>query len=126
MKQDFIPATMARPIGDGVFFRPIRSWHSGTYAGERLTKIPGTTDLSGCLGHHDRPLTVTHRVYWNETAPEKIVSSFLSYPDGMGACDVYFWEAYPSPEGDIERWTGEDAEQIMEDTVRSWLKGASK
>lgn len=31
-QHEFIPCTMARSIGAGIFFRPVRSWHSATYA----------------------------------------------------------------------------------------------
>lgn len=114
--RDFIPATMSRPIGNGVFFRPIRSWHSGTYAGENLEHIPDCTDRSGCLP----PLTVTHRLYWHELQPDNTISAFLSYPNGMGAADEYFWEAFgPSPEGDITRYFGENAEEELEAAVKA-------
>lgn len=123
----FIPATMSRPIGGGVFFRPIRSWHSGTYAGERLESIPGTNDGSGCLFKeriHDvlricsPPHTVNHRLYWHERDPTKTVSVFLSYPDAMGCSDGhYFWETYGVGDGDVERYFGENAEAEMEIAV---------
>lgn len=122
----FIPATMARAIGAGVFFRPIRSWHSGTRAGEKLERIPGSTDRSGCLFDErvggllvcSPPLTVTHRLYWHERDPSKTVSVFLSYPNGMGCSDEYFWESYGIDPEDIKRYFGESAEAEMEDDVR--------
>lgn len=121
---DFIPATMARSIGDGVFFRPIRSWHSATYAGEGLTKIPGSDDSSGCLrdGMCPQPRSVTHRAYWHKRNPKATVSVFLSYPNAMGACDQYFWEMYPGPDGDVERFIGDDAEAKMEEFVKAYFK----
>lgn len=123
----FIPATMARAIGGGVYFRPIRSWHSATYAGEGLTKIPGTNDGSGCLFSETLrglkvalpPSTVTHRLYWHERNPDDTISAFLSYPDSMGACDVYFWEALRVIEDeDITRFFGDNAEAEMETAIR--------
>lgn len=105
----FIPATMEREIGDNIVFRPRRAWHSGIYAGERLYQVDG--DGSGCLRRGNDlcnpPLSVTHRLYWHKSNPSKIISSFLSYPNGMGACDEYFWEIYPAEDGDIERFSSE-------------------
>lgn len=130
-KQDFIPCTMARHIGGGVLFRPIKSWHSATYAGEGLDKMPGGEDRSGCvfsgtvIGRDGSPITmeklcmvpytVTHRIYWHESDPDKTVSAFLSYLNAMGYCGdgEYFWETYGISD-DIERFTGDSAEQEME------------
>lgn len=129
VNQLFIPATMSRSIGDGVFFRPIRSWHSATYAGEKLTKIPNTNDGSGCVRNPSDiirvcsiPLTVTHRLYWHERDHRKTVSAFLSYPNAMGACDEYFWEVYRIGD-DIERYFGENAEAEMEEIIRKHFNG---
>lgn len=129
MRQDFIPATMSRAIGDGVFFRPIRSWHSGTYAGEKLEHMPQSTDRSGCLvdeylGGVVRlccpSLSVTHRLYWHENQPDKTISAFLSYPNGMGAANEYFWEALGlDPDGDITRYFGKNAETELEVVVKA-------
>ena len=128
MTQDFIPATMARSIGSGVFFRPVRSWHSGTFAGEKLYAMPGRTDRSGCL--YDEkvrgvlttcapPMTVTHRLYWHESDPSKIISAFLSYPDAMGCSGgEYFWENYGIDPDDIKRYFGPNAEEEMESDIR--------
>ncbi len=119
--QGFIPCTMARGIGDGIFFRPVKSWHSATYAGEKLTKIPGSYDGSGCMWterFHGLqvccvPYTVTHRLYWHERDPSKTVSAFLSYPNAMGCSDEYFWETSGIGD-DVERHFGDDAEADME------------
>lgn len=123
-KQEFIPCTIARAIGDGVFFRPIKSWHSATYAGEKLEYVPGSTDRSGCARKDEYdmwacsvPYTVTHRFYWHERDPTKIVSAFLSYPDAMWFSDgKYFWETYHISD-DVERWFGDNAEQEMEAAI---------
>lgn len=133
-QRNFIPCTMARSIGEGVFFRPIRSWHSGTYAGEGLFKIPNSTDGSGCLREEtarypgsavgtltSAPLTVTHRLYWHTREPHRTLSAFLSYPNAMGAYEDYFWETYWPDCKDIERFIGEDAEERMEDVIRSFF-----
>lgn len=125
----FIPTTTARSIGDGVFFRPIKSWHSATFAGEKLYKIPGADDGSGCLlkGKEQyryvcsAPLTVTHRLYWHDKNKEKTISAFLSYPDGMGAMKEYFWETY-GISCDIERFTGDNAEEEMEKMILKFFK----
>lgn len=129
MSHEFIPTTMSRHIGDNVFFRPIRSWHSGTYAGERLTHMPDNDDRSGCVREDARgilicrpPYTVTHRLYWRHPDQAKIISAFLSYPNGMGACDEYFWEVYSiEPDGGITRFTGENAEAKMEEVIRHYF-----
>lgn len=121
-EREFIPCTMARSIGSGIFFRPVKSWHSGVYSGEKLEHIPGSEDRSGCarkIGYGwecSVPLTVTHRVYWHEHDPSKTVSAFLSYPNAMGVSDEYFWETYGIGD-DVERWFGDNAEQEMENTI---------
>lgn len=105
--EDFIPGTREVEIGRGVVYRPIRSWHSGTYAGERK-RVQEDGDTSGCIDEkgrpYGRPYTVTHRLYWNRRDPERRVSVFLSYPGAMGACPEYFWEAYIA---DVERFATE-------------------
>lgn len=112
ISKDFIPGTSPRQIAPNIFFQPIRSWHSNTYAGEGLHNVNG--DGSGCLREEkDRfglpfcspPLTVTHRIYWNEQT-NKTLSVFLSYPNAMGSCASYFWEVYPVGD-DIARFQTE-------------------
>jgi hypothetical protein len=121
----FIPCTREVPIGRGVVYRPLRSWHSGVLAGEGITSVHG--DGSGCLKrdaaaseHYvaPRPQTVTHRVYWNVKDPTNRVSAFLSYPNAMGCCDEYFWEANLD---DCQRWVGPRAEEEMEAAMLSCL-----
>lgn len=112
---DYIPGTMEREVAPDIVFRPLRSWHSGVYAGEGLKEVKG--DRSGCLHEADlqgwttlvtlQPRTVTHRAYWNKKNGKEM-SVFLSYPNGMGWEDHYFWEIYPVEEGDIERYREED------------------
>lgn len=117
---DFIPATMEREIYKNIVFRPIRSWHSNTYAGERLKIYNG--DRSGCEMDDMLcriPYTVTHRLYWNKNNPEKTISAFLSYPNGMGNCANYFWEIYPAKNSDIERFS---CELRMEEYLIGMLK----
>lgn len=128
MCREFIPCTMERHIGNRIYFRPIRSWHSGVYAGEGLYKIPGTDDRSGCLRRGidreepcSRPLTVTHRIYWYEKIKDKLISAFLSYPNGMGAVEKYFWEIYPTEDRNIERFIGDKAEEEMEEMIKRLL-----
>ena len=120
VEADFIPATMERQIAPSIVFRPIRSWSSLTYAGERLTIHDG--DRSGCLDEFGRcaaPMTVTHRNYWN-TETKQNISAFLSYPNAMGVWDRYFWEIYPAENGDIERF---ESETEMETRIISILTG---
>jgi hypothetical protein len=127
-EERFIPCTREIEIGNGIVYRPIRSWHSGNYAGEQLDEVDG--DRSGCLfppklaggaeGLTAAPLTVTHRLYWHRNNPEKTVSAFLSYPGGMGACKAYFWEILPgrNDPDDIDRYFSEDD---MEQAIREIL-----
>lgn len=128
-EEDFIPGTMNREIAPNIVFRPVRSWHSCTYAGERFTVIPGTNDSSGCMFKDVRglrscniPYTVTHRVYWNIRYPRNFVSVFLSYPDAMGCCPHYFWEAHAGGD-DTPRF---DTEESMEKYVIKVLAKMNK
>jgi len=124
----FIPTTMSRAIGDGVFFRPVRSWHSATFAGEKLTERAGG-DRSGCMFPErfhglevcSIPYTVTHRLYWHEKAPDNTISAFLSYPGAMGFSEEYFWEANGSDENDVTRFFGDAAEAEMEIAIKAKL-----
>jgi len=124
-KDWFIPCTREIAIGDDVVYRPTRMWHSGTYAGEGLRTLPGNTDGSGCVdaeGRCSAPKSVTTRLYWNVHRPDDGVSAFLSYPNGMTILSEYAWETLgTSEDGDIERWTGPDAEQQMEEAIRTAL-----
>lgn len=127
---DFIPATVEREVAPNVVFRPIRCWHSLTYAGEGLTKVNG--DGSGCLtadGRYcSRPLTATHRIYWNKET-KAFVSSFLSYPGGMGyfgdgdGRQQYFWEINATGFDDVERYA---TEEEMEERVIEVLSRPSR
>lgn len=119
----FIPGTIERNVAKNIVFRPIKMWHSGTFAGEKLEKIPGSEDHSGCMrkvmfkGHEwemcPLPYTVTHRWYWHKKNQERTISAFLSYPNAMGCSDRYFWEIYPY-KGDVGRF---DNEKEMEKSV---------
>ena len=122
----FVPATRAISIGGGVIYRPLRSWHTGVYAGERLTVVDG--DRSGCLyedeprkGLTTSPKSYTHRIYWNPDVPAVTVSAFLSYPHGMGVCDGYFWEAMLNREGGPDRF---GSEEECEAAIRELLSSA--
>jgi hypothetical protein len=126
----FVPATRAIGIGASVFYRPIRAFSTGVFAGENLTIVDG--DRSGCVIVTERsavddrglptchvPKTVTHRVYWHAERPGAFASAFLSYPNGMGALDQYFWEARY---GEFDaRFTGPFAEIEMEVMLRELL-----
>ena len=133
MTPDFLPGTLAREISPGIFFRPIRSWSCGTYAGEGLEVVNG--DGSGCLRAYSHlgmdtcfaPWAATHRFYWHIAAPTVLISAFQSYPGKMGhftldGKEVYFWEIYNGNLlDDIERFA-EEAE--MEKRVIEILNGA--
>jgi hypothetical protein len=120
-KAGFLPCTREVEVGRGVVYRPIRSWHVGTYAGERLHVVGG--DRSGCIDEIrsavggllrevcSPPSSAIHRVYWNRSQPDRTISALLSYPHGMSSLPEYFWEAYL---GKVERWTGDSAESEME------------
>jgi hypothetical protein len=121
-EERFIPCTREVEFAPGLVYRPIRSWHSGTYAGERLTAVRG--DGSGCMSVVDGrpvtsiPYTVTHRLYWKKGYPERTISAFLSYPGGMGHSAGYFWEAFG--DGIEERF---DSEEDMERAVAAAISG---
>jgi hypothetical protein len=122
----FIPTTREVSIGDGVVYRPIRSWHSGTCAGEGHLHMPHG-DRSGCIdddGKTSPPHTVTHRLYWNVSNPKDTISAFLSYPNAMGLVDEYFWEAIVGD--DVERWIGGTAEADMEQFILGLLGDSAK
>ena len=114
MTQNFIPATMEREIAKDIVFRPIKSWHSNTYAGEKEEHLPNETDRSGCARKIDGlwycpiPLSVTHRKYWHRKNPKYTISAFLSYPNGLGAVDKYFWEALGTINKYEERFFSEE------------------
>ena len=125
---DFVPATREIEIGAGIVYRPVRSWHSGVYAGERL-EIVGS-DKSGCLiGRHGSlstclpPKSYTHRIYWRRGGdPSKHISAFLSYPGGMVTTDRYVWEMAVRgfADGEIYRFTDETE---MEGRIRGLFLG---
>jgi hypothetical protein len=128
-QHEFIPATMEREIAKDIVFRPIRSWHSATYAGEKLQEMNG--DHSGCMELIQQqgfmrkqemcriPYTVTHRQYWHRKNPNELISAFLSYPNAMGCWDTYFWEIYPTLDGNEKRF---DSEKKMEKAIVRILK----
>jgi len=124
----FIPATREIEIAPDIVYRPIRSWHSAMYAGERMTEVPGSADRSGCMFYDSRglrvcviPFTVTHRVYWHRANPDRIVSAYLSYPDAMGYHEGgYFWETNADAE-DVVRFSGDNAEAEMEVLISDYL-----
>lgn len=64
------------------------------------------------------PHSAIHRLYWRVQAPERCVSAFLSYPNGLGAVPTYFWEISIH---DCERFTGARAEEEMEAAIKSFL-----
>lgn len=121
MKNSFVPCTRAIAIGDGVHYRPIRSFGTNAYAGERLTIVK--SDRSGCMFEEEFrgfavapiPRMAIHRVYWHERDAEAFVSAFLSYPGAMGTPQTYFWEVLL---GETERF---DAEETMEQRIREWF-----
>lgn len=132
MKHDFIPCTREISIADDIHYRPIRSWHTGVYAGEKLESVGG--DSSGCMrrvmfnnreweGTIDVPLTYTHRVYWNTKDESKSISAFLSYPNAMGCPKEYFWEIYGHGCEDTMRFFGDNAEAEMEMKIIACLGG---
>ena len=125
VKGGFMPNTKKHDTSsEFVVWRTIRSWHSNTYAGEGLFKAPNTNDGSGCLMESKeksplsmcmKPFTVTHRQYWHRWNKSLKVSAFLSYPNGMGCNDQYFWEALTN---DANRYW---SEQEMENAITKFL-----
>jgi hypothetical protein len=129
----FIPTTKETSIGKNIVWRPVKSWHSANFAGEKLTIMPGqdpkTGDRSGCMLEENGlhlcmiPLTVTHRIYWNKRT-KKEVSTFLSYPDAMGCSNgKYFWELLNPNINDTERFFGDNAEEKMEERIKKLIGG---
>lgn len=116
-KYNFIPRTKNIKISENIFYRPIKSWHSGTFSGEGLYAIPGTSDASGCLKTHgvcSPPLTVIHRIYWHKDYEDATFSAWLSYPNAMGLIPDYFWEISNKNEYDVHIF---HSEQEMEDYI---------
>lgn len=118
--REFIPNTIERKVTDKIVFRPIKSWHSGTYAGEGLRYIPGTSDGSECIKYVScyssavcsPPMSVTHRLYWHIDNPDRVVSVFQSYPGGLGAWSEWFWEL-------LDDQTGENIRQATEAEIEA-------
>ena len=130
---NYFPCTKSIDIGYGISYRPHKHWAMNVYAGEKLFSHMG--DASGCLiaiaadgtplSKNDpcayisatcsRPLVVIQRIY---TKGDKQVSAVLSYPDGLSHQDSYFWEIYPTLDGDIDRF---NSEEVMEDAIRAIL-----
>lgn len=131
IEERFIPTTKEIEVAKNIVYRPIRSWHGGVYAGEKLTERNG--DHSGCMSggvldgsnfHSDNlchiPYTYTHRLYWHKQRPQNRISAFLSYPDAMGMSDgEYFWEVLgiDKKHHDIKRFFGSRAETAMEKAI---------
>lgn len=123
----FVPCTRAVHVGEGVFYRPIRSWSTNVFAGEGLEIIG--EDRSGCaypekdgIRKCSLPRTYTHRLYWHEAEPDCTVSAFLSYPGAMGyytGTNEYFWEANLN---DYERFVGLKAEERLERAILKWFQ----
>jgi hypothetical protein len=123
----FVPATRAIHIGENVFYRPLRSWSTGVYAGE-LLEVVGS-DRSGCADPKKEgqlqkccvPRTYTHRLYWHDDEPAYTVSAFLSYPNAMGYTggNEYFWEVNLQ---DCKRFTGPKAEEKLERLILNFFR----
>lgn len=118
---EFIPGTRMIEIGNGVVYRPVRSWHAGNLAGEHRLEQHG--DRSGCIVGQIRgldvtlpPKSVTHRIYWHRDRLNRWVSAFLSYPYGMSPVGTYHWEVLLA--GDVERF---DEEGECEQAIIKWL-----
>lgn len=117
---DWIPCTKVIGIGNGIKYRLHKHWGMNIWAGEGLFIHNG--DRSGCLTDYDivgrpinkkyplstatcaKPLVVLQRIYYKG---KKQISAVLSYPNGLSLIDKYFWEIYPSQNGDIERFFDE-------------------
>lgn len=100
--------TQPLPLGKGIFVEDRQHWAMNSYAGEGLREVGA--DASGCLGMDGKcqpPRIAIYRHYWSKKGK---ISCFLSYPNGMGSRNQYFWEIY-SLEGnlfdDIERFNTE-------------------
>lgn len=126
-KFEFEKTVMWHYIGHGIKWRYYRHWGQNCYAGEKYYNLNefGIQDRSGCLskdckvqtpldspGHGrwlvmdmcDRPVVFLAREYWKGN---KRISAVLSYPDGFGSVDRYFWEIWPNKDGDCSRFFSE-------------------
>lgn len=91
----FDKVTKRHSIGDGIRWRYYKHWAQNVWAGEGRYKVDG--DRSGCLYDDglgcSRPLVFLARLY---KKGRKEISALLSYPNGIGAVDTYFWEILPT------------------------------
>lgn len=120
---DYFPTGFWRDIGDDVSYRQYKHWATNVWAGEGLKQREGRESRSGCLLDDNlcyQPYAVEARHYRKGESDKKI-SAVLSFPSGMGFEEDYFWEIYPSDDGDIERFVGEGAEEAMELKVKELL-----
>jgi hypothetical protein len=108
-----IGVTEPREIAPGIFMDNKKHWGMNSYAGEGRTEMGA--DSSGCLRKDSgslelcpRPHVAIYRHYWSKKGK---ISCFLSYPNGMGYEDGYFWEIYTIGDkelfDDIERFSTE-------------------
>lgn len=121
-KKDWLDCTKEQKLVDGIKYRYHKHWGMNCWAGEGLTIKDG--DRSGCLHEEEsrfygcsKPSVVFQRIYYKG---EKQISAVLSYPHGIGAVKRYFWEIYPSSNGDVERFFDEEE---MEKAIIKIFKG---
>ena len=123
------PNGVTKPIAiaPGIYREDKMHWAMNSYAGLGVSEVNG--DSSGCIYRRlsEReglklclvPKVAIYRHYWSSKGK---ISCFLSYPNGMGMLDDFFWEVY-SLEGDlfddIERF---DTEEECEAWIINKLK----
>jgi len=120
-------------IGEGVKWRYYKHWGQNVWAGEGRTEVFG--DKGGCIIEVPsyprlclKPIVFLARLY---KKGDKEISAILSYPNGIGAEDTYFWEIYPIKgfrgEYDCERFLSEEEmEMRIKELMRERRAGGSK
>lgn len=134
----FEKVTMWHSIGNGIKWRYYRHWGQNHWAGEGYSDLKkfGRDDRSGCLSKDCKvqtPLDAPGKGSWltmDMVTPPMVflareyfkgkerISAVLSYPDGLGAVDRYFWEIWPDKNGDCSRFF---SEKEMETAVKRLL-----
>ena len=129
--RDYPPGVVEpREIAKGIFMQDRQHWAMNSFAGEGLTVVNG--DRSGCVIKDGWkgldvvlvPKVAIYRHYWSTKGK---ISCFLSYPNGMGYHNGYFWEVYCLEGGlfeDVERFSTE--KELEKRIIKLLIEGAKK
>lgn len=104
----------------------IRQWDDRQYEDGKPMNYSGDIHGEISVGYYSMSLpgVCLYRHYRLIGTEYPIMSSFLSYPNAMGALDTFFWEVYPDLDGDITRFeTEEEMEAYVKKCFNSkkWL-----